>query len=121
MKYKSKYFANDKKRACPCGCGLDMEPWALAMFDRAREISGVPYNINSGARCETHNRKVNGAKNSAHLRGCAFDISFTDTKNMNDILRGLHFAGFIRIGINLKKNIIHADCDYSLPQDGFNY
>jgi uncharacterized protein YcbK (DUF882 family) len=117
--YKSKYFENEKMRKCPCGCGLDMDPTALAQFDIAREISGAPYHINSGARCAKYNAEIGGKPNSAHIRGLAFDIRFDDEVVMLKIIVGLTKAGFCRIGINIAKKFIHADCDSLLPHPAY--
>jgi len=117
--YKSKYFENEKMRKCPCGCGLDMDVFALTMFDIARSESGIPFYINSGARCAEYNAKIGGKSNSAHIRGLAFDIRFDDDIHMLKIIVGLTKAGFNRIGINMAKKFIHADCDLSLPHPAY--
>lgn len=62
--------------ACPCCGEYWHDPHSLDLLQRAREISGRPFTINSGHRCRRHNRKVGGALVSQHLK-IAFDISLS--------------------------------------------
>jgi len=94
---------------CPC-CGKNnMNESFLARLDRARGISEVAYKINSGCRCEAHNKAVGGSETSSHLKGCACDISATDSRTRAKIIFGLILAGFNRMGI--AKDFIHVDND----------
>lgn len=73
-----KYFRREEFR-CKCGkyCnGYPVEPdlGMVRIADAIRERLGVPISVNSGVRCETHNRNVNGAKSSQHLYGMACDL-----------------------------------------------
>ena len=44
---------------CKCGCGAcNINDQLVFALDLAREKSGTPFNISSGARCEAHNKKV---------------------------------------------------------------
>lgn len=93
------------------GCGIDvMDEDFLQMLDHARELAGIPFKINSGVRCEQHNKSVGGKKNSAHLTGCAADIHCTDSRARCYIVGGLLEAGINRIGI--AETFIHADNSY---------
>jgi len=69
------------------------------LLENMRMILKKPIIINSGLRCEKHNREIGGAKRSAHLEGLAVDIS---CRNPHDrykfIVMGLFFD-FRRIGI----------------------
>lgn len=47
---------------------------AVELFERTRDLLGVPIQINSGFRCVTLNSRIGGATNSAHLTGDAMDI-----------------------------------------------
>lgn len=97
------------------GSGELMNEETLMMLDKAREIAGVPFKINSGVRTEEHNEKVGGKPNSAHTRGYAFDIHVQSSRHRMLILSALIEVGFNRIGI--AKTFIHADNDPDLPQD----
>lgn len=90
-----------------------MSPDFLLRLDRARDIAGVPFVITSSFRSELDNERVNGAKNSAHLRGLAVDIRCTTAYDRYRIVYGLMAAGFMRIGI--ARNFVHCDIDASLP------
>lgn len=63
-----------------------------------RDHFGVPVNINSGYRTESHNAQVGGAKASYHMQGRAFDIvveghtplevaQYAQTLNINGIIQ----------------------------------
>ena len=75
-------------------------------IDAARDIAGVPFEVNSGYRCEAHNKAV-GSTSDNHPRGRAADISATDSVSRMKIIRGLIMAGFNRIGVH--PEFIHAD------------
>jgi zinc D-Ala-D-Ala carboxypeptidase len=110
---------------CRCGCGkgfADMQPEFLFMLEKARAMADVPFIITSAFRCPEHNRAVDGAANSAHLRGQAVDIRIRNGQSAFIILKGLLAAGFVRIGYNQRYNFFHADNDLTLPNPlFFNY
>lgn len=100
--------------ACKCGCGrLKIDGDLVAILDRARDISGVPYVITSGYRCEQHNQKEGGSPTSSHLAGLAADIAVKDERKRGAVLMGLINAGFRRIGIT--HGFIHVDIDPAKP------
>ena len=60
------------------------------VLDPLREIYGKPIKINSGYRSPMVNARVNGAKNSDHVKGMAADItggSKTENKILFDLIR----------------------------------
>ena len=65
---------------CHCGCQLppearqNIEALVAEVLDPVREAYGKPIYVNSGYRCEAHNRKVGGVLRSQHLVGEAADI-----------------------------------------------
>lgn len=70
----SKNFAV-REVACRCGCGqCKIEPELIANLQVLRDEAGVPLVINSGYRCESHNRRVGGSPRSQHMHGRAVDI-----------------------------------------------
>lgn len=91
---------------CPCCGKVHMDIDFLEMLETARVIAGVPFAINSGYRCEKHNKEV-GSESVNHLSGRAADIHCADGPSRRKMLKGLIAAGFERIGIG--KNFIHAD------------
>lgn len=48
------------------------------VLDKIRERVGRPVYIESGYRCEDHNREVGGVPNSQHVLGTAADITVDD-------------------------------------------
>ena len=102
-----KYFSRDEF-SCSCGnCENLINNSLIDKLDKAREISGVSYRINSGYRCEAHNTQIGGSKTSLHLHGRAADIHVADNHSRYMILKGLFEAGLDRVLIY--KTFIHAD------------
>lgn len=69
-----------RELACKCGCGTSPGVETLRktaeFLERIRTYLGDrAITINSGYRCEAHNRTVGGEPNSFHLRGYAADIT----------------------------------------------
>ena len=106
------YFQNRKEFACPCCKQVVMKDLTYQRFNLTRSIAGIPMVVNSGYRCEKHNKAVGGSANSAHLRG-AGDIKATTSKEKFLIVNAAIKAGFHRIGIY--QNFVHLDDDDSLP------
>lgn len=105
------YFS-DKEMKCKCGCdSCDMDINFLCMLNKARAIDGKPWKINSAYRCSKHNASVGGKKTSAHLHGCAADISAPTSARKFEIVSAAMQAGFNRIGVG--KNFVHLDSDTS--------
>ena len=117
-----KYFTT-KEFGCKCtsckekgNTGEKMDTTFLIKLDRARDISGVPFKINSGYRCELHNKNIGGVSKSSHMNvPCnASDIATPDSTTRLKILEGLLKAGFTRVGIG--KGFIHVDSDRQKSQ-----
>src|SRR5574343_1637449 len=100
-----KYFSMDEFKCSCCG-KAKMDTLFLAQLDNARDYAGEPFFINSGYRCEKHNKEV-GSTSRNHTSGKAADISCTTGPMRIKMIMGLIRAGFRRIGI--KKTFIHAD------------
>lgn len=63
--------------ACRCQCGYDdINILLVNRLQAIRDITGLKMIINSGCRCEKHNREVGGAPDSYHLTGQAADWRF---------------------------------------------
>ena len=90
------------------GSGQEMQPQFLEMLDDARELSGVPFIVNSGFRTPEHNRAVGGTPDSAHLTGWAADIRATSSNRRWMIIEALIQVGFNRIGV--ADSFVHVDC-----------
>lgn len=79
---------------------------ALDCLQKAREICGKPFIINSAYRDPAHNKKVGGSKNSQHLQGNAFDIS-TNGHDRIALLTACRDAGFT--GFGFYDSFLHVD------------
>ena len=84
-----------------------MRPATIRKLDKAREIAGVPFIINSGYRDKNHPESIKNPT-SSHIKGYAVDIAVNDS-NRDIIQSALRQAGFNRIG--LANSFIHADDD----------
>ncbi len=109
----TKNFADDEFRCPYCG-----KVWVDGNFilglQKARDIAGIPFHINSGCRCVVQNMAVGGTEDSSHILGCAADIQ-ARTSAVRWVIEGaLRVAGFQRIGI--RKTFIHVDSDDSKAQ-----
>ena len=66
---------------CRCGCGMseearqNIEALVAEVLDPVRDEYGKPIYVNSGYRCEKHNKAVGGVPKSQHMVGQAADIS----------------------------------------------
>lgn len=97
-------------------CGENkIDQRVINMAEEIRQKLGVPVNVNSGYRCETHNRKVGGVKGSNHTKGLAADLACSlGSAKMFEAVKQLRAEGklqdmdyCIKYG---KKNFIHIDC-----------
>ena len=99
--------------SCPCCKENDTQHELIERLDRARNLAGVPFVINSGYRCEKNNDWVGGVESSSHLRGLAADIECMTSQARMKIVRSLLDVGFERIGISAL--FIHVDIDRTKP------
>ena len=80
-----------------------------------RELMGIPLPVTSGYRSKEHNRKINGAQHSAHLYGCAVDISIEKMTGQQvfALVRYAFLLGFTGIHVKnhgpRKGRFIHLD------------
>ena len=103
--------------ACNCGnCENLIQNDLIDKLDKAREISGVSYKINSGYRCESWNQKIGGAPKSLHKAGRAADIHVPSSAARYQILKGLFAAELDRVLIY--RTFIHADIAGEGKQSG---
>ena len=86
-----KWF-KEKEFACKC-CGQlpplareNVKALVCEVLDTVREKLGMPIVVNSGYRCEKHNKDVGGVRNSQHLRGEAADIHCSDNERLKQLI-----------------------------------
>lgn len=117
---------SDGEGQCKCGCGLQLKDDILlrlqAFIYRLENLyqCHIRHVINSGMRCEAHNKKVGGSQTSQHLSGKAADGNF-EMETGNDIWVKIPVADiaaqaiqsrlFTGVGYSLYKGeFIHLDC-----------
>ena len=86
-----KWF-KEKEFACKC-CGQlpplareNVKALVSEVLDSVREKLGMPIVVNSGYRCEKHNKDVGGVKNSQHLKGEAADLTCSDLPRLKQLI-----------------------------------
>ena len=104
------YFSEDELR-CRCGCGrADMDDDFMAKLIALREECDFPFIINSGYRCQKHDRAVGGAGN--HTQGRAVDIRVSGHRAFA-LLSMAAAMGMTGIGVKQtgphKQRFIHLD------------
>ena len=105
---KSKYFSEREFQRCTPPCSLrDMDQETIDKFDKARQLAGIPFVINSAYRSVDYEKSKERAGTSAHTLGRAMDIRCNDPRNRFKIVNALLKAGFNRIGVY--DTFIHAD------------
>ena len=104
--------------ACRCGCGFDTIDMRIVNIAQAlRTRLGIPVRVTSGCRCERHNARVGGVRNSTHVLSFACDLaSNVGSQRMFETMRQLHNEGLIPDLAYclryIRKNIIHIDCGH---------
>ena len=99
-----------KEFACKDGCGFDtVQPGLIKVLERIRERLRRPVKIVSGCRCAKRNADVDGAKNSAHLRGYAADVKVVGSRERFELVWAALSVGVTRLGIG--QNFVHLDID----------
>ena len=97
-----------------CGKNL-IDQRVINMAEEIRQKLGVPVNVNSGYRCETHNAKVGGVKNSKHVQGKAADLACSlGSAKMFEAVKELRNQGKLQdmdyCIRYVRKDFIHIDC-----------
>ena len=95
-----------------CGKNL-IDQRVLNMAQELRDYLGVPVKVNSGYRCEIHNKNVGGVKNSKHVQGKAADLSCSlGSAKMFEAVKELRNQGKLQdLDYCIKyKTFIHIDC-----------
>ncbi len=100
----------DSEIACKCGCGALPKGSAIISLQALRQKLGRPLTVNSGARCEKHNKAEGGSPGSRHVAengGDAFDIECNDSRFRIQIIHHALAVGFTGIGVG--KSFVHID------------
>lgn len=105
-KMLSEHFSEEEFRCKHCG-EIKVDPLLIAKLECVRAALGhIPIYINSGYRCEEHNKRVGGAMNSYHVKGQAADIRINgDIRELAKICDNVFKYG----GMGIYKNFVHVD------------
>jgi len=89
-----------KEFFCKCGtCHNQLiDIGHVSRLEILRQAINKPIKINSGFRCEKHNKIVGGTENSQHCKGTATDIVISD-KTPEEVSSVADFLGFRGIGV----------------------
>lgn len=118
----SEFFSPDVERQ-------EMQPVVINALQVARDLSEIPFKVNSGWRTLAHHvglyrytyragtvlEDYPGVPNSAHLRGWAADIAARNSRTRYIVVKAALKAGLHRVIIY--PTFVHLDCDPSLPPD----
>lgn len=116
-----KYFKREDflcKGSGECG-GQDLIDRKLVrLLDHIRKATGKPMTVNSACRCEDYNKKVGGAKKSAHVPiekiSYAADIRCRDSRTRFLFIKFATELGINRIGV--AKTFLHLDTSPHLSE-----
>jgi len=97
-----------KEFECPCCHTVMLSRELLKRLSLFRTLVNRPVIINSGYRCPSENTRINGDRNSYHMRGMAVDIYVADfyLETLFTLAKEALFTG---IGFYSKKNFLHLD------------
>lgn len=110
----SKYFSEKEFQNCTPKCSLqDMRQETMDMLDKAREIAGIPFVLNSAFRSVAWDKAKGRSGRSAHTTGSAVDIRCHNGQTRFKVVDALYKAGFRRIGI--EGSFVHADNSNDIP------
>ena len=70
----------------PDGVEGNLEALAEQVLEPARQRLGKPITVNSGYRCQVHNKAVGGVANSQHMKGEAADVCCEDNERLAKII-----------------------------------
>lgn len=96
--------------ACKCGCGkANPHPALVYALQKLRDLVAEPIYINSAHRCEEHNAKVGGVKDSLHVRGKAVDIRTNGLSPAELADMAEKITEFYHGGIGRYNTFVHLD------------
>lgn len=104
----SEHFDSEEFRSRD-GAEHPIDPALIEVLERVRAWAGAPVTITSGYRSPAHNKRVGGAKNSLHMRGCAADIQVQGKTPTQVYTFLVQSADAPRLGLGLYRSWVHVD------------
>lgn len=96
-----------KEFACKDGCDrVLIDSDLVLILEKIRTFLNRPVHVLSGYRTESYNYKVDGAKDSYHLKGRAADISVSKISMQKVAIAAAMFGAK---GVIVYKNFVHID------------
>lgn len=97
-----------EEMSCRCGCSSlgKIDVAFMTKLQKVRDAYGKPMKVNSGYRCEAHNKRVGGAKYSNHVKGIAADIAMANSMDRHKLIR---IATNIGLTVIVYKDFCHID------------
>lgn len=111
--FKNEYFTNDELKCKCCGENKINDTFLSALIE-IRKAAGIPFIVNSGYRCEKHNRAIGGVVGSSHVKGLAADIRYENSTQLYAILNAI-MRYQIKPRVLIYKDFVHFDMDFSKP------
>ena len=106
---RSEFRCKGERCTAAGNCGYDtVDTQLIEILEDLRQHFNQPIVINSGCRCQAHNRDEGGAITSQHLFGRAADIVVRDT-HPNDVYNYLHMKYPGKYGFGLYSAWVHVD------------
>lgn len=103
--------------------GILLDSALVELLQRVRDHFGMPVSVTSAYRTPTHNRSVNGATSSYHIKGQAADFTVTGISN-REVAKYLQGIGAKGIGLyDYTGGFVHVDTrdkKYYWQQDSRN-
>jgi zinc D-Ala-D-Ala carboxypeptidase len=97
-----------RELACKGTGSLMIDPAALDRLQALRNRLGRPLLITSAYRSPEHNKAVNGARNSYHMRGMAFDVRM-ENQDPHEFAKVAKAVGFTGVITYPRSGFIHVD------------
>lgn len=99
---------------CPC-CGKnEMDINFVKKLDDMRALYGNPLKVESGYRCDKHNKEVGGVADSDHEEGKGVDFTVNGSVARYTLIGIAYNMKIKRIGVG--KTFIHFGVSEKLPQ-----
>lgn len=105
----SEHFHSSEFTCHHCGA-IKVHPRLIVLLEQLRaDCGGLPLHINSGYRCQIHNRNVGGVPDSQHTLGTAADVAVPAGLNFGQFKWYVDRLPFDGIGYYRDGGFIHVD------------
>jgi len=106
--FKRSEFACNGKNCC--GHSAPVHPDLVSALQKLRDHLKIPLTINSGFRCNRHNKNIDGSENSFHTLGMAADIKCPNGHTPESFAKAAEtITEFREGGIGIYKSWVHLD------------